>query len=88
MNSRDTTIHAIVASLFVMGVVSAAPAHNAPVPGEMEKCYGVAKAGQNDCGTAKHDCASLAKVDYDPEEWKMVAKGTCAKLAKPEPKKP
>jgi len=88
MNSRDTTIHAIVASFFVMGVVFTAPAHNASVPGESEKCYCVARAGQPDCGIGNHDCASLAKVDYDPEEWKMVAKGTCAKVAKPEPKKP
>ena len=43
-----------------------------------EKCYGVAKAGQNDCGTAKHACAGEgAKTDNDPTEWKYVAKGTC-----------
>ena len=80
MNSRDTTIHAIVASLFVMGVASAAPAHNAPVPGEMEKCYGVAKAGQNDCGTARHTCAGKATKDNAPDEWKYVPKGTCEQL--------
>jgi len=46
-----------------------------------EKCYGVAKAGQNDCGTAKHACAAQgAKVDNDPNEWKYVAKGTCEKM--------
>jgi uncharacterized membrane protein len=46
----------------------------------MEKCYGIAKAGQNDCGTSKHACATLARIDNDPEEWKMVPKGTCEKL--------
>ena len=46
-----------------------------------EKCYGVAKAGQNDCGTAKHACAGYGrKVDNDPTEWKYVAKGTCEKI--------
>ena len=46
-----------------------------------EKCYGVAKAGQNDCGTAKHACAGArAKKDNDPTEWKYVAKGTCEKM--------
>ena len=47
---------------------------------EKEKCYGIAKAGQNDCGTASHTCAGKAKKDNAPDEWKYVAKGTCEKL--------
>ena len=47
-----------------------------------EKCYGVAKAGQNDCASAtgSHSCAGQSKVDKAPEEWTYVAKGTCDKL--------
>ena len=47
-----------------------------------EKCYGVAKAGQNDCAnlSGTHSCAGQAKVDNDPGEWKIVAKGTCKEL--------
>lgn len=45
-----------------------------------EKCYGIAKAGQNDCGTATHSCAGLAKKDNAADEWKYVDKGTCTKL--------
>jgi uncharacterized membrane protein len=48
-----------------------------PAAGAKEKCYGVAKKGQNDCGTAKHSCAGQAAADNVPEEWKFVAKGTC-----------
>jgi uncharacterized membrane protein len=52
-----------------------------PQPKDTEKCYGVAMAGKNDCGTAKHACAGQgAKVDKDPSEWKYVAKGTCEKM--------
>lgn len=49
----------------------------------MEKCYGVVKAGQNDCGDLKgvHSCAGQAKVDNDPNEWVYLPKGTCEKLA-------
>jgi len=47
---------------------------------EREKCYGVAKAGQNDCGTATHTCAGKAKRDNAPDEWKYVPKGTCEKM--------
>ena len=47
---------------------------------EKEKCYGIAKAGQNDCASASgsHSCAGQSKVDMDKSEWKYVAKGTCA----------
>lgn len=50
--------------------------------GAKEKCYGVAKAGQNDCANlaGTHSCAGQAKVDNDPGEWKTVPKGTCAEL--------
>ena len=47
-----------------------------------EKCYGVAKAGKNDCAnaTGTHSCAGQAKADNVPEEWMYVPKGTCDKL--------
>ena len=46
---------------------------------EKEKCFGIAKAGQNDCAsvTGAHSCAGQSKVDMDKMEWKYVAKGTC-----------
>ncbi len=45
-----------------------------------EKCYGIAKKGQNDCGTARHTCAGKAKKDNQPDEWKYVPQGTCEKM--------
>jgi uncharacterized membrane protein len=44
-----------------------------------EKCFGIAKAGQNDCANlaGTHSCAGQSKVDNDKGEWKYVAKGTC-----------
>jgi uncharacterized membrane protein len=44
-----------------------------------EKCWGVAKAGQNDCGSNKtaHSCAGHSKMDYDPNDFKVVKSGTC-----------
>ena len=46
---------------------------------EKEKCYGIAKAGQNDCAnlTGSHSCAGQSKVSDDAAEWKYVAKGSC-----------
>ena len=47
-----------------------------------EKCYGVAKAGENDCASAAgtHSCAGSATASYDGQEWKYVAKGTCEQV--------
>lgn len=55
-------------------------AHNMPpIPG-MERCYGIAKAGLNDCGTATHNCAGESKVDNDKNEWILVPTGLCEKI--------
>jgi uncharacterized membrane protein len=48
---------------------------------DMEKCYGIAKAGQNDCGTASHACASESRIDGDKEAWILVPNGLCQKIA-------
>lgn len=46
-----------------------------------EKCYGIAKAGKNDCKSANgsHSCAGHATHDNDPDEWVYVEKGHCEK---------
>lgn len=48
-----------------------------------EKCYGVAKAGKNDCASLNktHSCAGQAKADGDANEWVYVPAGLCDKLA-------
>lgn len=45
-----------------------------------EKCYGIAKAGKNDCFTAHNACGQTSKVDNDPNAWKYVAYGKCTSL--------
>jgi uncharacterized membrane protein len=51
---------------------------------DTEKCYGVAKAGQNDCAAGPGTtCAGTSKVDYQGNAWKMVAKGTCTTIKTP-----
>ena len=79
MSHQATTVCAAVAMLLATGAAAPAAAHNPTADAATEKCYGIAKAGQNDCGTSKHECATLAKVDRDPEDWKMVPKGACDK---------
>lgn len=62
-----------------------APGMGRPMPmpmpaqaAEMEKCYGVAKAGKNDCATGSHSCAGNSKADG--EGWLNTPKGLCDKL--------
>lgn len=73
MNQR-ALIAATAASLMTLALASAPVAAQ-----EKEKCFGIAKAGQNDCAnlSGSHSCAGQSKVDMDKGEWKYVAKGTC-----------
>ena len=90
MTSKTKLVNAAISTLLALG---AAQAQAQEAQGAKEKCYGVAKAGQNDCGTARHTCAGKATRDNAPDEWKYVPKGTCQKIggkpnAPPEEKKP
>lgn len=80
MNQR-TAINAAVASLLALGIATAASTASA-ADAAKEKCFGIAKAGQNDCGgkDSKHSCAGQSKVDNDPKDFKFVAKGSCEKM--------
>jgi len=48
---------------------------------EVERCYGVAKAGKNDCATASSSCVGTAKKDSQKDAWIYVPKGTCTKIS-------
>lgn len=65
------------------GVIAAQPATAADKP-TMEKCYGVAKAGQNDCAAgAGTSCAGTSARDYQGNAWKLVKKGSCTSIKTP-----
>lgn len=68
---------ATIATIVSVGLATVATTAKAM---KMEKCYGIAKKGKNDCGTKLHSCAAQSKVDGDSEEWLFVPKGTCDKI--------
>ena len=78
MKRSNTLIHAALSSLIAAGLATGIS--NSAVAADTEKCYGVAKKGQNDCGTAEHACGGHAATDNMPEEWKYVPKGTCEQI--------
>ena len=54
-----------------------------PQPGK-DKCFGISKAGHNDCAAgAGTTCAGTSKRDYQGNAWKYVAKGTCTAIKTP-----
>ena len=79
MNSQTMIRSALIGLLAISAAGSVAVADESVAK---EKCYGVAKAGQNDCANASgtHSCAGQSKVDNGPDEWKLVAKGNCEKM--------
>ncbi|HEY6897723.1 MAG TPA: DUF2282 domain-containing protein [Rhodocyclaceae bacterium] len=81
MNEQNTLIRSAVAGILAIGLVAATTSALAEEPTK-EKCYGVAKAGKNDCGSkySKHACAGQAKVDNDPNDFKLVPKGSCTQM--------
>jgi uncharacterized membrane protein len=85
MTKTQSTIAAAAVLALIGGAASAADKMAAgDASGAKEKCYGVAKAGQNDCmAGAGTSCAGTSKVDYDPRAWKMVPKGTCVTIKTP-----
>ena len=75
---KQATLIATTAATLMTLALASAPAAAA----EKEKCFGIAKAGQNDCASTSgaHSCAGQSKVDMDKTEWKYVAAGTCKTL--------
>ena len=74
--SQRLIVSSALASVLALGLLSPAAAQDSA---GKEKCFGIAKAGQNDCAnlSGTHSCAGQSKVDMGKDEWKYVAKGTC-----------
>ena len=79
-------IQASARSLLTLGILSAVSAahadgHGLMKPG-MEKCYGIAIAGQNDCAgiSGLHSCKGQSTISNNPGDVLILPSGTCAKI--------
>lgn len=87
MNRRQTLGVSALALAAVLSGAALAQDKGASIKGEKEKCYGVAKAGQNDCAAGPGTtCAGTSKTDYQGNAWKYVPKGTCTSITTPKGK--
>ena len=83
MSTFDKSLKLTAALTTALSLAAAAHADDMKKPGDvaMEKCYGVAMAGKNDCAAgAGTTCAGTSKVDYQGNSWKYVDKGTCTSM--------
>ena len=75
--NKKAIVGSAIAGVFAMGLAGSAIAADGK-----EKCYGVAKAGANDCAnkSGTHSCAGQSTADGAADEWVYVPTGTCEKL--------
>jgi len=87
MSTTTRTLVALALGAFVAGFAQADDMKKDKAGdkmGKTERCYGVAKAGENDCKAgAGTTCAGTAKMDYQGNAWKNVPAGTCTSIRTP-----
>lgn len=80
MKNTNTIVSTALASLIALGATGVQPASAAEEKKDVEKCYGVAKAGKNDCKTMSNACAGHSTSDAQPDAFIALPKGTCERL--------
>jgi len=83
VNTRDAINAGVMLAVAgaMIAAVAASMRHSAQGSVERERCYGIVRAGANDCANAVHSCAKQAAADSDKREWIAVPRGTCQRLA-------
>ena len=81
MKNSKNMITAAILALAAGGLAVSASSIAADKKVEMEKCYGVAKAGRNDCATASSSCAGTSTENRQRDAYIAIPKGTCSKIA-------
>lgn len=85
--SKTSTVAGAVSAAMLAGAMTAAltaSAAHAQAAADMEKCFGVSLAGENDCSAGPGTtCAGTNKIDYSGRAWQLVAIGTCETIETP-----
>lgn len=81
MKENKAIMAAAVTALFTLGAVGASGTALAAGKPAMQKCYGIAKAHQNDCKSASHACKGMSTKNDDPKSFIALPKGVCEKIA-------
>lgn len=81
MKTVNTTTSSLVGALALAATITTANAAPVAQPAGSEKCYGVAKAGKNDCAAGVHSCAGQGTKNFDKTAFVYLPAGACTKLA-------
>lgn len=79
MANLSSIVASAVTALLALTASNIAVA-SATASNEQEKCYGIVKAGSNDCSTATASCAGSSTIDKQPDAFIFLPKGTCEKI--------
>jgi uncharacterized membrane protein len=82
MNTRVLiAASALAAAVAAPAILSAQKPVPPPTAFKTEKCYGIAKAGKNDCAsTGNNSCGGSSKLNSDPKAWIYVPAGYCERI--------
>lgn len=80
MKNLNVLMASAITSVLAAGLLSVGGETLAAEKAKPEKCYGIVKAGKNDCQTAASSCAGTAKKDGQRDAWVYLPKGTCGKI--------
>jgi uncharacterized membrane protein len=78
--NKSLWIASAVAAAVALPIVTASAGPVAQPP-KSEKCFGVVKAGQNDCQTANGSCAGTSRADNQKDAWVYLPTGVCEKIS-------
>ena len=78
---KTLTVSSLAGALALAAAVTAANAAPVAQPAGSEKCFGVAKAGKNDCAAGVHSCAGQSTRNGDKASFVYLPAGVCAKLS-------
>lgn len=81
MKASTVAVSALIIAIGLPALARGQERVVAPTNFKPQECYGIAKAGQNDCQTATHSCAGTSTKDADKASWIYIPAGTCAKIA-------
>jgi uncharacterized membrane protein len=81
MDQRYLVASALAAAIAAPALLSAQKPVPEPKAFKAEKCYGIARAGQNDCAsTGNNSCGGTSKLNADPNAWIYVPAGYCNRI--------
>jgi len=81
MKKTNVLLGSAMAVALSMALQAGAQGGPAPVPKfDHEKCFGISKAGKNDCQTANSSCAGTSKRNAQGDAWVYLPKGSCEKV--------